>query len=118
MTQQNRTLKNELTNFTGTEHYYRHWLGFNYTDGVKFLAEKANCFWLLDAVGSYQHTLKDKGFQIWILKVNKDKSAVLEMREDSDTPIIVRQEIKYTDFPMEEITLYYIDGVLLLTSEY
>ena len=113
-----KTLEHELTNFTGTEHYYRHWLGFNYTDGVKFLAEKANCFWLLDAVGSYQHTLKDKGFQIWILKVNKDKSAVLEMREDSDTPIIVRQEIKYTDFPMEEITLYFIDGVLILTSEY
>ncbi|MDP8216011.1 MAG: hypothetical protein P9L98_01650 [Candidatus Kaelpia imicola] len=115
---ESRTLKEELTNFTGTEHYYRHWLEFNYTDGVKFLAEKANCFWLLDAIGSYQHKLKEKGFQIWTLKVNEDKLAVLQMQEDSDTPIIVKQEIEYTDFPTEEIKLYFINGVLLLTSEY
>ena len=111
-------LKQELRGFTGTEQYYPHWLGFRFTDGVKFLAEKANCFWLLDAVGSYQHKLKKIPFQVWTLKVNEDKTAVLEMKEDTGQPILVRQEIKYTDFPMQEVKLFYIEGVLLLPSEY
>jgi hypothetical protein len=31
---------------------------------------------------------------------------------------LVRQEIPFTDFPLEEITLYLANGTLLLTSEY
>ena len=111
-------LKQELALFTGSENYYRHWLNFNFTDGVKYLADKVECYWLLDAIGSYQDKVKDVPFQIWTLKVNADKSAVLEMNEDTNQPIIIRQEIQYTDFTLEEIKLYFIDGVLLLPSEY
>ena len=111
-------IESELAHFTGTEQYFRHWLKFNFTDGVKYLADEANCYWLLDAIGSYQYKLKKVPFQVWILKVNPDNSAVLEMKEDTDQPILVKQEIPYTDFPLTEIKLYYIDGVLLLPSEY
>ena len=38
--------------------------------------------------------------------VNKDKSAVLTMKEDSNTPELVRQEIPYTDFPLDNIKFY------------
>ena len=115
-----KTLEEELAYFTGTEHYYRHWLGFNYTDGISFLAKKAECFWLLDAVGSYQKMPKVKkiDFQLWILKVNENKSAVLEMKEDTDKPALVRQKISYTTFPMQEIELYFQNNVLFLPSEY
>ena len=104
----------ELRQFTGTENYYKHWLGNVYTDGVKYLAEKCQAYWLLDAIFSYH---RKEQFQVWTLKV-KDNKAVLEMREDTGEPIKVRQEIKYTDFPLEEIKLFLIDGVLLLTNEY
>ncbi len=104
----------ELNQFTGTENYYKHWLGKVYTDGVKYMAEKAGAYWLLDAIFSYR---RKEPFQVWILKV-KDSQAVLTMQEDTDAPVLVKQEIKYTDFPMDEIKLYLIDGVLLLTSEY
>lgn len=113
-----QSVLSELGNFTGTENYYRHWLKFNYTDGVRFLAQEVECYWLLDAIGSYQYKVKNIPFQIWTLKVNEDKTAVLEMKEDSGQPVIIRQEIQYTDFPLEGIELYFIDGVLLLTSEY
>ena len=116
MTAQN--LKNDLALFTGTEQYFKHWLGFNYTDGVKYLSGKAECYWLLDAIGSYQYKFKRVPFQVWILKVNADKTAVLEMKEDTNQPLLVRQEIPYTDFPLTEIKLYLIDGVLILPSEY
>ncbi len=118
---QETEIKSELASFTGTEQYFRHWMRFVYTDGVKYLAERCGCYWLLDAIGSYQHKpkIKTAPFQIWTLNVNnEEKSAVLEMKEDSGQPVLVRQEIKYTDFPLSEIKLYYIEGVLLLTSEY
>lgn len=49
-------------------------------------------------------------------------SAVLECRADSDRPALVRQEIEYSDFQLDELTLF-VEGVagdrcLLLTSEH
>ncbi len=114
-------LKHELALFIGTENYYHHIIGnFNYTDGVKYLAETAKCYWLLDLVGSYQLDQKigKIPFQLWELKVNKDGSAIATMKEDSDLPIIVNQQIPYTDFPLDRIKLYFIDNTLLLPSEY
>jgi hypothetical protein len=43
------TLLQNLQHFGGSEQYYRHFLGLCYTEGVKYLAENAQCFWLLDA---------------------------------------------------------------------
>lgn len=111
-------LKAELAGFTGTENYYKHFTGMLFTDGVKFLADKAGAYWLIDIVASYQCKLKNIGFQLWTLKVNPDKTAIVTAKEDADMPILVTQEIQFTDFPLSEIELYCIDGVLILPSEY
>ena len=104
----------ELRQFTGTEQWYKHYLGGLFTDGVKYMAGKAGAFWLLDVIFSYR---RKEPFQVWTLKV-KDRVGVVTMREDTGQPVKVRQEIPYTDFPLAEIKLYLIDGVLLLPSEY
>jgi hypothetical protein len=115
-------LKHEdLNGFIGTEHYYYHMIGnFSYTDGIQYLAEQGKCYWLLDLIGSYQADDKGKKipFQLWKLRVNEDKTAVVTMQEDSDTPIIIEQKLSYTDFPLDQIKLYFIEGVLILPSEY
>jgi hypothetical protein len=114
-------LEIELANFIGSENYFKHSIGnFNYTDGIKFLADQAQCYWLLDVVGSCQHLKKVKHvpFQRWELMVNEDKSAVATMKEDSDMPVIIKQEIPFTDFPLSHIKLYLTDDVLLLPTEY
>lgn len=116
----------DLNQFTGTEHYYKHPLfGFNYTDGVKYMAEKAGAYWLLDAIGSYQMgKIRAVPFQIWRLEKADNalfpikNGAILTMKEDCDMPVLIKQEIEYTDFPLESIELWLIDGVLLLKSEY
>jgi len=108
-------LQNGLNQCIGTTQYFIHWTRIlKYTDGIKFLADNAGAYWLIDAIASYQ---RKEPFQLWELKV-KDSKAVLTMKEDTNEPILVEQEISYTDFPLKEITLYLIDGVLLLTSEY
>jgi len=107
-------LLNNLAQFTGTEYYYKHFTSGKYTDGVKFLAEKANCYWLLDAIFSYN---RKEHFQLWKLRVNNHKG-VLTMQEDSDTLALITQEFDYTDFPLVSIDLYLIDNILILPGEY
>ncbi len=69
--------KDALKNFgqfsMGTENYYRHSLvpNFLFTDGVKYLAENAECFWLIDIIASYQAMAKKdealQAMQFWHL---------------------------------------------------
>lgn len=105
-----------LAQCIGTEQYWTNrLLCFRYTDGVKFLWEACDAYWLLIAISSYR---RKEPFQFWELKVNADHMATLTMKEDDGQPTLVEQHIKYTDFPLDEIALYLIDGVLLLPSEY
>lgn len=109
-----------LDQFIGTEHYYKHFTGLKYTDGIKYLADKTNCYWFIDIIASYQadRIIKTCHFQIWKLKVYNGKKALVTMREDTNEPNLVMQKIEYTDFPLGEIEVYCIDGVILLKSEY
>ncbi len=105
-----------LAHCIGTEqHFSSRYLWFNYTDGIKFLWESCESYWLLTTISSHK---KKQQFQVWNLKKNSDNSALLTMKEDSGKPNIVEQKIPYTDFPLDEIEIYLIDGILLLKSEY
>ncbi len=114
-------LKAELRQFTGTEQYYYNPLfkDFKYTDGVKFLAERAGAYWLLDYIFSNQphRSLKGETFQVWKIRVNQDDSATLTV-EDGNDNVLTTFRIEYTDFPLEEFNLWLIDKVLILPSEY
>ncbi len=114
-------LRVALECFTGTTAYYGHWTQvIVYTDGVKFLAESAGAFWLIDAIALAQpRALHDpwlREFQLWELFV-RDHTAILICSRDSDDEAF-RQEIEFTDFPMEYVKLYVEGGVVLLPSEH
>lgn len=110
-----------LNHATCTESYYKFspFPGFPViTDGVLMLAESAECYWLLDVIGSHQNNQElDKSFQVWKLIADTENSCGV-VQGYNDTTLIVSQEIPFTDFPLEEIKLYLIDGVILLPREY
>ncbi len=114
-----------LAQFTGTENWYRHRLGreFLYTDGVKYVAEEAGAFWLIDAIISHQYDPRIKSnqglqeFQLWKLEVKEDRSAML-ICEDGNDIVILTQEIPFTDFALPRIKFYMENKVLLLPSEH
>ncbi len=123
LTQQDAAeLEADLAQFCGTDNWWKHWTGrINYTDGVKFLAEKAGAFWLIDLVASYQTArLRQEEFQVWNLTVDREKKpiAVATCQADSDAPVLVRQEIDHTDFPLPAIKLWLVNGALMLPGEY
>ena len=111
----------KLTEFTGTERYYRISRRHLLTDGTKYLAEQAECFWMMDAIASH---LTEIGTADWfvVVRTTVQNSVALMVYEDGYGHEHARQEIPYTDFPLAEQTVYTCwDGehwVLMLPSEY
>ena len=111
----------QLNSFTGTDRYYRIGRKHLLTDGTKYLAEQAGCFWMMDAIASH---LSEIGTADWfvVVKTIVRNSAALMIYGDGNDHEYARQEIPYTDFPLPEITLYACwDGehwVIMLPNEY
>jgi len=111
----------QLSHFTGTSAYYRISRRHLLTDGTKYLAEKGECFWMMDAVVSH---LCEIGTEDWfvLIRVQVSRGRAEMIYEDGNGQEHARQQIPYTDFPLSEITLYACwDGehwVIMLPSEY
>jgi hypothetical protein len=111
----------QLSHFTGTERYdrisHRHLL----TDGTQYLAEEAECSWMMDAIASH---LSEIGTDDWFVQVRmtvNDISGTM-IYKDGNGKEHARQEIPFTDFPMLAVSLYACwdgeDWVIMLPGEY
>lgn len=78
------------------------------TDGVKFLADNAGSYWLMDIIWScLPKCMKDemlKEMQFWTLEVT-GTSGVVTCRRDRGN-VAFKQEIPYTDFPLDKIDIW------------
>ena len=85
------------------------------------MAEEAQCFWMMDAIASH---LSEIGTEDWFVQVSMtvDGRKATMIYEDGSGSEHARQEIPYTDLPMNTISLYASrDGehcVIMLPSEY
>jgi len=101
---------------------YRHTINHNvlYTDGAQHVAEHGGAYWLLDEIAiiqPYNKPVAAEEFQVWKLTVHPDRSATLTCDDGNDN-IVFTKKIEYTDFPLDEITLYFANNVIHLPSEY
>ena len=135
-------LHSQLAQFIGCETPTQHALCPNMfmSEGVVFLREHADCFWLLDAIASHymankdlqKERKRDRDFDymhFWVLKQDGN-AAILTCRKDRGMPDIVTQQFSVTDFPFppdDEFKLFAglaaIEGVerptlVYLPSEY
>ena len=114
--------KSDLAQFTGSEQWYRHGLvrSILFTDGAKYVADKAGAYWLLDEIALAQRLKKSvaaEEFQLWKLTVKPDHTAVLAC-EDGNGEAVLSKAIPFTDFPLDEIKFYVTNNTILLPSEY
>ena len=113
-------LLQNLRQFSGTGVYYKHPLfpKFRYTEGVRYLAINAECYWLLEFIFGNQSikAIKETFFQVWKLEKNGDKATITI--EDGNDNTVKTFTLTYTSFPLKTYTLWMIEGVLLLKSEY
>ena len=112
----------EPVQFGGSENWYRHGLvrSILFTDGAKYVADKAGAYWLLNEIAlaqRYDKSVAAEEFQLWRLTVNPDHTAVLGC-EDGNGEAVLSKDIPFTDFPLDEIKFYVTDSTILLPSEY
>jgi hypothetical protein len=113
--------ESDLANFTGSENWFKHWLGkVLFTDGVKFVADSAGAYWLIDeiAINQTRPKVRAEEFQVWVLKVDLEKRKGVLTCDDGNGSVVFSKKIQYTDFPLPEIRFYCTNGVILLPSEY
>jgi hypothetical protein len=122
MTNETKLTAADLNQFTGSETWYRH--GINrkvlFTEGAQFLAERGGAYWLLDEIALIQphnKAVAAQEFQVWKLKVNADRSAVLTC-DDGNGNIVFTKRIPFTDFPLDEVTLWFANNTIYLPSEH
>ena len=114
----------ELPNFYGTENYHKWSIlfrNFVLTDGAKYIADECGAYWLMDAIASYLSSYKDEGFVVAKFVKADDPNWLLTV-EDGNGGCFASQCIEFTNFPLDEITLYVVKQddlyVVLLPSEY
>ena len=114
--------ESQLRQFTGSENWYRHGINRSvlYTDGAQFLAEQGGAYWLLDIIAiaqQHESRVAQEEFQVWKLQIRSDRSATV-LCDDGNGNVVYTQEIPFTDFPLDEVKLYFANNVIHLPSEY
>ena len=114
-------LVSTLAQFTGSEEFFRYHSRCLLTEGARYLAEQAGCFWLLDVYASHLAAIStDEYFTCLKFKRQDDEGTVVI--DDGNGVVLAEQEIPYTDFPLTEIKLYGCWSgefwTLMLPSEY
>ncbi|HYK01296.1 MAG TPA: hypothetical protein VE974_06040 [Thermoanaerobaculia bacterium] len=115
-------LRSALAAFTGTADYHHHeTASFSYSDGVKFLADEAGAYWLIELIASWQKRCrKDRPLrtsQVWELRVDLEtKSGVLVCLRALEDEVF-RISLPFTDFPLAFMRLYLENEVLMLPGE-
>ena len=111
-----------LNQFTGTTQYFRIGPRHLLTDGTHYLAEQAQCYWLMGEIALH---LTELGTQDWFVlitvSVNADGQALIRY-EDGLGGELACQAIPYTDSPIDFISLYACwdsqQWILMLPGEY
>ena len=80
----------QLTQFIGTTGYYRISRRHLLTEGTKYLAEQATCFWLMDAIASH---LVEIGTAEWlvVIKTSVKRTKAVMVYEDGNDNELARE---------------------------
>jgi len=89
-----------LKRFNATTQTHKHKSGFQYTSKVKYLADAAECQWLIDLIGKYQPMTRRYLVQFWQLRLELDQSVLSFF--DSNKNRIFWKVLPLADFPLSE----------------
>ncbi|MEM7485473.1 MAG: DUF6876 family protein [Bacteroidota bacterium] len=119
-------IKKGLQHFHGSELFYQiPLLRTRYSNGIKYLANAADCYWLVTDVSVIAKSLMDKSRFITVdfkkstpeETEGKDYSASITYG-DGNGNIFETHRYHSTDFPLDALRLFFVDNTLLLPSEY
>ena len=119
-------IKEGLQHFHGSEMFYQiPLIRTRFTNGLKYLANVAECFWLITDVSVIAKSLLNRCHFITIdfkrLSEEKQDYTGYEAEiiySDGNGNILETHRYNVTDFPLVELRLFFVDNTLMLPSEY
>lgn len=115
-------LKEELSTFYGSENFYKFLGGVVIIEGVKYFAEKAEAFWLVnDIILNCLMRRKLKHEEFIAIKTSKHKwsEGITINYENGNNEVLFTEVYAYSQLPDDgEFTFWFTNNVLLLPSEY
>ncbi|SHF41496.1 hypothetical protein SAMN05444483_10120 [Salegentibacter echinorum] len=119
-------IKEGLQHFHGSETLFQiPLLNTRYTNGLKYLAEAAQCFWLITdaSVIAKCHIARSAFITIDCKRLSKveqnAKGYEAEiMYSDSNDNILEKHRYRVMDFPLDKLRLFFVNNTLMLPSEY
>jgi len=105
----------DLESYTGSEKLYRV-MGVNVTDGVKYIMENGYSWFVTDAIAVIKEKFQNEPFLSIHLRLEWGKYAYMEM-SDGNGHLLYSYRYNYTP-AKREITLFYVDNILMLRGEY
>tara|TARA_R110001583_G_scaffold49447_4_gene154869 strand:+ start:2180 stop:2560 length:381 start_codon:yes stop_codon:yes gene_type:complete len=115
-----------LQHFHGSEMFYQiPLIQTRFTNGLNYLAQVAECFWLITDTSVIAKSLMNKSHFITIdfkrLSKEKQDSTGYEAEmiySDGNGNILETHRYHLTDFPLDELRLFFVNDTLMLPSEY
>lgn len=119
-------LKTSLESFHGTDVFYNiPLIRTRYTNGINFLAQVAQCFWLVTDASVIARSLMNRSHFITIdFKRLSEKEQELQGFEavleygDGNGNLLESHKYHGTDFPLDSLRLFFTNNTLMLPSEY
>ena len=126
MKSQVNEIKEGLQHFHGSEMFYSiPLIRTRFTDGLKYLASVADCFWLITDTSVIAKSLMNRSEFITIdfMRLQEDKQDYSGFEaeiiySDGNNNILTKQGYRATDFPLDELRLFFVNDTLMLPSEY
>jgi len=126
MNAQVNEIKKELQQFHGSEMFFQiPLLKTRYTDGLKYLASKTGCYWLITDTSVIAKMLmnRSKFITIDFKRLPQEKQdhtgheAVITY-SDGNGNVFEKHGYHSTDFPLNDLRLFFANDTLMLPSEY
>ncbi|HIC31696.1 hypothetical protein FHG64_00715 [Antarcticibacterium flavum] len=119
-------IKEGLQHFHGSEMLYQiPLIRTRFTNGLKYLANVAECFWLITDVSVIAKSLLNRSHFITIdfKRLSEDEQDFTGYEaeiiySDGNGNVFETHQYNFTDFPLDELRLYFVDNTLMLPSEY
>ncbi len=119
-------LMNNLETFSGTEMFHSiPLLNTRFTDGIKYLANAANCFWLVTDLSVIAKSLTNRSRFITIdfKKLSEEMQdaigyeAIIEYGNGNGR-ILETHKYHSTEFPLKKLRLFFTEDTLYLPNEH
>jgi hypothetical protein len=95
-----KEIRKGLKRFNATTQTHKHKSGFKYTSKVKYLADAAECRWLIDLIGEYQPKVRRYLVQFWQFRLEEDQG-ILSFYDCNGNRIFWKV-LPLADFPLSE----------------